>query len=230
MMNDLDQQTLELWQTYTDSTERQFWQHYDLLKQQASVTRQHAVIQQARIIKRSRSFASTLVIAPHLKPQLDQIIKHKAPSITPLVLGISGMLLTLPFMLDKSAILLLVCLSSVVFMGSLGILIHGAKNYQKHTKLQKLMHTVLEVDEEYISGVYDQGTIEAVRFSEITTIGTEDFGLVLKTKGKDKQERNALIVPFAIEQFDKLKEHLFKQVRRNNKFVPEHQSLNVLRA
>ncbi|WP_299461260.1 hypothetical protein [uncultured Microscilla sp.] len=229
-MNDLDQQNLELWQTYTGNSERQFWQHYELLKQQASIARQHAFIQQARVIKRSRSFASTLVIAPHLKPQLDQIIKHKKPSSTPLVLGISGMLLTLPFMLDKSAILLLVCLSSVVFMGSLGILIYGAKSYQKHTKLQKLMHAVLEVDEEYISGVYDQGAIEAVRFSEITTIGTEDFGLVLKTKGKNKQERSALIVPFAIEQFDKLKEHLFKQVRRNNQFVPEHQTLNVLRA
>lgn len=230
-MNDLDQQTLELWQTYTPDSllEEQFWKNYDLLKQQANVTRQHTIIQQARVVKRSRSFASTLAIAPQLRGQLAQVIRHKKPSATPIALGIGGMLLTLPFMLDSSAISLLVFLSSSVFTGSLGVLFHGIKRYQTYRKLQKLLYTVLEVDEEYISGMYDQGEIEAVRFSEISTIGTEDFGLVLKTKGRDNQERNALIVPFAIEQFDKLKELLFKQVRKNNKFVPEHQTLNVLR-
>jgi hypothetical protein len=171
-----------------------------------------------------------LAIAPQLKGQLAQVIKHKKPNATPVALGRGGMLLSLPFMLDSNAISWLVGLSSTIFAGSLGVLFHGVKRYQKHRNLQKLLHTVLEVDEEYISGVYSQGEIEAVRFSEISTIGTEDFGLVLKTKGRDNQERNALIIPFAIEQFDKLKDLLFKQVRKNNKFVPEHQTLNVLRA
>lgn len=231
-MNHLDQETIELWRTYTPNNllEEQFWKNYDLLKQQANTNRQHAVIQQARVVKRSRSFASTLAIAPQLKGQLAQVIKHKKPNATPVALGIGGMLLSVPFMLDSNAISLLVGLSSTVFAGSLGILFHGVKRYQRHRNLQKLLHTVLEVDEEYISGVYNQGEIEAVRFSEISTIGTEDFGLVLKTKGRDNQERNALMIPFAIEQFDKLKDLLFKQVRKNNKFVPEHQTLNVLRA
>lgn len=230
-MNNLDQQTSELWQTYTTkNTDEQFWENYDKLRQTAGKNYQSTVIQQARMLKKKRTFASTLTIAADLEAKLGEMLEHKRPGFAPIVLGGLGMLLPLPlFMLDSAAIVLLVFLSGTLFAGSLTVLVKGIKNYRRYAKLKKILGTVLEVDDEYISGVSKEGEVEAIRFTEITTIGTEDFGLVLRTRGKDKHEKNALIVPFAIEQFDKLKEYLYQQVRKNNKFVPEHQNLNVLR-
>lgn len=225
----IHQQSSALWQTYTEDNTKEFWQHYEKLLKQSGKLRQKASIQQARLLENTRPFSSVLRIAPHLRPQLQEVLNENRPSPAPIVLGTLGALLSLPFMFDGITILLLVVLAVIGFLGSVGFLAYGVKNYRNYGELKDLFGTVLEIDDTCIARINAGKYTTAVKFDDITTISTENFGLVLKTMGENQQEQEALLIPFAMEQFEELKTYLFQRVHQNNRFKPELQNLNVTR-
>lgn len=225
--NKIDHASARLWSKYNQENEEEFWIHYNRLLHSAGANYEETNIQRVRQNPNRLPFASVLRIAPKKRKQLQEVIKGKKPSIFPIAMGIIGTLLSIPFLADPQTIELLVVGASLLNVSSVGILLYGINNFKQHGELKDLFGTVLEVNNACIARMHGGKYTKVVKFENITTVSTEDFGLVIKVKNQSNQEVKALTIPFAVEQFDQLKAFLFQQVHKNNRFRPELQGLNV---
>ncbi|OJJ23165.1 hypothetical protein BKI52_02080 [marine bacterium AO1-C] len=227
--SDIDQKSDALWQSYPNEQEEDFWIHYERLLNAAGAQYEAANIQHVRQNPDHLPFASVLRIAPQKRPKLQEVIEQHKPGYFPVVMGTLGALVTLLLLFDSQIALLLFLAAAFVLVISVGMLLYGINNFKRHGELKDLFGTVLEINNACITRAHAGTSTKVVRFKDITTVSNEDFGLIIKVRNQNDQEIRAMMIPFAIEQFDQLKEFLYQQVRKNNKFRPDIQGLNVTR-
>ena len=227
LKNKIDRDFAELWSKYNQENEEEFWIHYYRLLNSAGANYKETNIQHVRQNPDYLPFASVLRISPKKRKQFQKVIKENKPSTFPVVMGVLSWLISLPFLTNPQTIELSVIGALLLTLSSVGFLLYGANKFIQYGRLRDLFGTVLEVNNACIARVYGGRYTKLVKFKDITTVNTEDFGLIIKVKNQSNQEVNALTIPFAMEQFDQLKAFLFQQVHKNNHFQPTLQGLNV---
>ncbi|HAS42295.1 MAG TPA: hypothetical protein DCS93_17590 [Microscillaceae bacterium] len=227
--SNIDQKSAALWQNYPKEHEEEFWIHYERLLNAAGAQYEAANIQQVRQNTEKLPFASVLRVAPKKRPKLQEVIEQQKPGYFPVVMGVLGSLVALPLLFDAQLALLLFVGAAFVFIVSVGMLLYGINNFKQYGELKDLFGAVLEVNNASITRTHARNNTKVVHFKDISTVSNETYGLVIKVKNQNNQETKAMMIPFAIEQFEQLKAFLYQQVRKNNKFRPDLQGLNVIR-
>ena len=227
--NHIDQKSAALWKNYPNEHEEEFWIHYERLLNAAGAQYEAANIQHVRKNAEHLPFGSVLRVAPQKRPALQEVIEQQKPGYFPVVMGTLGSLVALPLLFDTQLALLLFIGAAFVFIVSVGMLLYGINNFKQYGELKDLFGAVLEINNAGIARAYAGNSTKVVQFRDISTVSNEAYGLVIKVKNQNNQETKAMMIPFAMEQFEQLQEFLYQQVRKNNKFRPDIQGLNVTR-